>query len=413
MGTGVLLLNGSYYGTLAAARLFSQAGLTVVLADSTPWTITRYSRATQQFVECPPFEDLSVFAKWLIEYGQKNPGLILYPTSDDLCWVIAKYWDQLIKVYKFNYPEFSVIKNIIDKSALYQFAATVGIDAPPSFDGSEILGAEDPRLKYPLILKPRMQTGQLSKVKGVVVETAAHFSQSMAEFKRRVVFDSSVISDIPDVAEPLIQQFYRSAKSNTYSLAGYLSEDRQVFLVQASHKVLQNPPVIGVGLCFESAPVDEDIAAKIKKMCELIGYFGIFEVEFIREDGPESRWQLMDFNPRYYGQMQFEISRGLTLPIYLMREWQDPQDRPQPKKYDMDTKLYFRHGLMLRLLLTSQLIGGKLSFAKWKYWMHWVKQPAADPVYSAIDRRPSWVEVLNLFWAFFRHPRSSFKNFFR
>ena len=41
-----------------------------------------------------------------------------------------------------------------------------------------------------------------------------------------------------------------------------------------------------------------------------IGYFGVFEAEFIRL-GDERL--LIDFNPRFFGQMGFDVARGLPI----------------------------------------------------------------------------------------------------
>ncbi len=71
-----------------------------------------------------------------------------------------------------------------------------------------------------------------------------------------------------------------------------------------------------MGLLFEEAPVEEAVLDGLLRLCRCLGYFGVFEVEFVRTEG---RHHLIDFNPRYYGQMQFEISRGLGLPQLAYR----------------------------------------------------------------------------------------------
>ena len=50
------------------------------------------------------------------------------------------------------------------------------------------------------------------------------------------------------------------------------------------------------------------LAAAVARLCRGLGYFGAFEVEFLREG---ERRMVIDFNPRFYGQMAFDVKRGL------------------------------------------------------------------------------------------------------
>lgn len=415
---GVLLTSGSYYGTLAAARLYYLSGIPVVLADSDPLNFSRFSKAVNRYVESPSTNDLAYYAKWLIDFGMAYPGLFLYPTSDDHCWVIAKYRDKLQKCFVFQYPEFSVIRSILDKRSLYQMAATAGIDVLPSFDPNELNGVNDPRLKYPLILKPRTQAGLRSKLKGIVVPSPKELPAQLKKFREHCIYDADVIADLPDIAEPIIQQFFHTARINTYSMSGYLSADGEHFMIQATNKVLQNPPLIGVGLCFQSAALHDKLAEKIRQFCQSIGYYGVFEVEFLREQGEGGeKLMLMDFNPRFYGQMEFDISRGLPLPLCPIYELLNRSQRLGEHHQQLKTRpfneLRFRHRALLLILLCTQFIGGRISFKIWRHWMAWVRKPGFDPIARRDDIWPLAMDLCHIVIRFVRHPRSSFKQFFR
>ncbi|MFW7379892.1 MAG: hypothetical protein ACOH5I_13855 [Oligoflexus sp.] len=415
---GILLTSGSYYGSLAAARMYHKHGLPVILADHVPFNFCRSSRSVQKFYMAPSSEDLTSFAKWLLDFGAAMPGYFLYPTSDDLCWVIAKHRQKLKQFYVFDYPEISVIRNLLDKASLYQMAATVGIDVPPSVLSSEIATTNDTRLKYPVILKPRTQAGMRSKVKGIVVRNPKELPSRIAEFRRLVVYDAEVIADLPDVAEPMIQKFFASARSSTYSLAGYISHDGRHFMVQASMKILQNPPNVGVGICFQSVPVVEDLAAKIRVFCQSVGYYGVFEAEFIREksDG-EEKFLLMDFNPRFYGQMAFEIQRGLPLPMCLLYDLQCREDELIKIQKNLSERkpevTRFRHRVLLHILLCTQVLGGKMPVKTWLHWTKWANKRGFDPILDRKDLLPLFVDLMMMVRKFIRHPRSSFKHYFR
>ena len=70
--------------------------------------------------------------------------------------------------------------------------------------------------------------------------------------------------------------------------------------MRAARKILQQPPFIGTGLCFEPALVDPLLADQTKRLCERIGYYGVFELEFILAEG---KAMLIDFNGRFYNQI--------------------------------------------------------------------------------------------------------------
>ena len=77
-------------------------------------------------------------------------------------------------------------------------------------------------------------------------------------------------------------------------------------------KVLQRPRRLGIGLCFASAAVPDDLRARATRLLDSLGYFGVFELEFIRSRG---RYLLIDMNPRFYNQIQLDVTRGLDLPM--------------------------------------------------------------------------------------------------
>ena len=117
----------------------------------------------------------------------------------------------------------------------------------------------------------------------------------------------------PDLQWPLVQAFQVDAQSNTYSLAGFIDRSGAVRAVRASSKVFQLPVKVGVGVAFEGRPIRPELVAHVEALAQAAGYFGVFEVEFIHVKSIDE-YLLMDFNPRFYAQMQFEVSRGMHLP---------------------------------------------------------------------------------------------------
>src|SRR5262249_12914554 len=110
---------------------------------------------------------------------------------------------------------------------------------------------------------------------------------------------------------PLIQQWYPQAVENVYSLCGFREKIGGEVIMRAARKIVQQPRRTGVGLCFKPSLVDPLLADQAKRLCERIGYYGVFELEFILAEG---KAMLIDFNGRFYHQIAFDIARSMELP---------------------------------------------------------------------------------------------------
>ena len=87
---GFVLTMARYYGTLAATRCLGHAGVPVIVADESRFSPALWSRHVVRREHCPPARFLDRLVDWLLEFGARNPGHVLYATSDDLAWVFAE-----------------------------------------------------------------------------------------------------------------------------------------------------------------------------------------------------------------------------------------------------------------------------------------------------------------------------------
>ena len=110
---------------------------------------------------------------------------------------------------------------------------------------------------------------------------------------------------------PMLQRYHPEAMKKIYSLSGFRDMSGSHIVMRAALKILQQPRHLGIGLCFEEAEVIPDLAQQTIRLCERIGYYGAFELEFIVAQG---RMLLIDFNGRFYNQLAFDIARGMDWP---------------------------------------------------------------------------------------------------
>lgn len=424
--TGVLLTHGNYYGTLAAARDLGRVGIPIRVADASRFTPTYASRYCQTHEQMSCMDDLSQTGKWLIEYGERHPGLVLYPSSDDLAWVMATHQDRLRQSYRlFQAPE-SAVFTLLNKASLYQAAHQFELPTPATYYPSnwDELNHLADQLKndsgFPVIVKPKTQIGMRTNIKGLVAHDVPELVRHVTSFLEQYHHKPELLEYCPDLRWPLIQQYLPEAARQTYTVSGFISQTGELLGARASLKVLQQPVTIGIGIAFEGRPLMQRISNKILKLAHSVGYFGVFEAEFIYVEARD-QYLLMDFNPRYYGQMSFEIQRGLSLPqmVYAAAHG----DRAYLSELTEHAALTNANGReasqrycvnwLFRFLLFAQKMGQKISPADEAKWLNWAN---AGELFDAVaDQQDPWPKRIDqglLALKFFKHPRSSYRHHF-
>lgn len=309
---------------------------------------------------------------------------------------------------------------LLNKEWLYKAAKDLNIPVPETWaptDFEQLDSCMD-QLPYPVILKPRSQVGRSVGIKGLVCRDRIELLKNVKKFLERSPHRDETLGYEPDMCWPLIQRFYAEAASHTYSLAGFVPRDGNRIVVRASRKAIQQPVQIGVGLAFEGEDVHHKIRDQIHSLCKSLGYFGVFEAEFIRSADQDS-YLLMDFNPRFYGQMGFEVFRELPLPlmVYLAATGQDEaldEVLDRAERWDDRRPYLYSFRCKLKMILITQFLGGKLSFSSVRSWMIRLGgERNVDATKDSADRGPFRTYVSQLIWQILRHPRSSYYHYFR
>ena len=407
----VLLTNGAFYGTLAAARLFGRQGYRVTIADPKRYHATGYSRFVARNLVCPAALNARALIDWLVEYGQKHPGTLLYPCSDDHAWIFAQFQEQLAPHFLTCQPKFTTIETLLDKQQLYQLCESIAVPVPRTFypaNQGELQELSE-SLTGDFLIKPKTQVGMKVNKKALRTRSGASLVSAYGAFQQQFNYCGHVAGHSELLNWPMVQAFHRQAATATVSVAGFCSRDGQSFYASASRKCLQYPLNIGVGLCFEALPEHPELCARAQKLCQASGYFGVFEAEFIAVDG---EYLLMDFNPRFYGQMQLEIARGLPLPKML-----DALARRESPVLPSEIRnnIFLGHRALLRMLSLTQWMGKRISWQERRRWLslgrsrdhRWV-----DQAFDHEDRLPWLVDSLRRALKYLRHPRSSMRELF-
>ena len=409
-----LLTMPVYGGTLAAARSLGRRGIPVTMAGDGVLAAARWSRYVTRWQKAPPVHEAQRFLEWLLEFGEREPGHVLYPTCDELAWLISDRVAELEKHYRLYQPSVDVMLRLLDKKALHQACREVGVDTPPTlFPGrAEEAARAGSELGFPLLVKPRTQVLSTTRIKAVLVRRPEDLAASYAGVVASSLYQPGVRAPLAGIDSPMMQAYRGDAHENIYSLAGFIDRGGRQIAARASVKILQRPRRVGVGLCFEEAPVDLPTLEGLVRLCRATGYFGVFEAEYVR-DGP--RLQMIDFNPRFYGQMSFENARALPL-AYLV--WLGAAGEDDRLARELTAAQGWREGagyiytnrFFLRMMLSLQRLTGNVPRAeagRWRRWLsdHRRRALAVDAAHAADDRLPGLVSAAYEMYAACRHPR--------
>jgi D-aspartate ligase len=415
----VLLCDGGYYGTLAAARTLGLNGVPVLVADPNMLAPALWSRQVAGRFRCPPVADTKRFLNWARTLGARYNQPVIYATSDDVSLVLALHRSELERDFQFYQPDLDTLLNLLDKSRLAQVVRESGLEMPDTWAPGSLREAEEVILNQSghLLIKPRTQSLLNTHSKGTIVVGGREESvRTYTEFHRRNVLAPQLAARFPDWTLPIVQRYHPEAVDKVYSIAGFIDRGGRNMAVRAAEKVLQLPSRLGTGLCFQSAQVDFELASGLQRLLQRIGYFGVFEAEFIRLPG---RSLLIDINGRLYNQLAFDVARGLPLPTLFYEgalgnhEAVAAATAAAAASADGTGPQAFCNRSRLAVLLGLRRILGTMPRQEAKRWRQWYEadpDSVIDAVADCGDPWPRRSDLLLQLHSYLRHPRAFLRN---
>jgi D-aspartate ligase len=157
--------------------------------------------------------------------------------------------------------------------------------------------------------------------------------------------------------------------------------------------------------------LEPEVAKQTELLCDRIGYYGVFELEFIRGD---QDFMLIDFNGRFYGQMAYDIGRGMDLPRLAYEAATGGKSdfvRVFAESSESDEPDGVAYSYRLERNLTGRLrrILGPISEEERRQWQQWPKdkfRAVVDAVADPTDPMPGVFDALHYLARAMRHPRS-------
>jgi predicted ATP-grasp superfamily ATP-dependent carboligase len=241
-------------------------------------------------------------------------------------------------------------------------------------------------LQYPILIKPRTHVHRLRNDKGVVVYSPLELINQYRRFVDRERVRAADTPLLRDANLPVLQQFVRVGREGVHSVTGFIDRTGELFVTRVATKVFQRSQPVGTGVCFEPLSTVPELSNAVRRLCRELGYFGIFEVEFIWFEGG---WAAIDFNPRLFNQIGMDIRRGMPLPLLAcldaVGETPSLRDAVAKAQTESEEQTVFCDRFTLRAILFAQTMTARISYEDRAYWRAWMKRHAADAVDYAVD----------------------------
>lgn len=413
----MVLCNASYYGTVAAIRSLGRAGIPVVAVDTGMLSTGRRSRYSKSYLSSPPFESED-WPDWLLTLGRDGVRRAIYATSDAVSFALADRRDELSSAFDLYQPSLETMMCVLDKGLLRQHARAVGIETPETWFPQSAQEADRIAREVggQIVAKPRSQLCASSGAKGMLINSAVTDRGSIYDrLFRYFGLSNAFTKRFPEMAMPMLQRYYPESAKEIYSLSGFRDMSGSHVVMRGSTKILQLPRRLGIGLCFEETEVNPQLAQQTVQLCERIGYYGAFELEFVVSQG---RMLLIDFNGRFYNQLAFDIARGMDLPGMAYAGATGATDELERLIYraalrDNEPSLAFCNGFGLSLSVAAQQVFKRMSkeeAARWREWRKTYEGRVVDAIHDSDDPLPSVIDVASRVGQYIRYPQKFFSE---
>ena len=377
-----------------------------IYAGTRDWRVPLRSSNYVTAIPAPPSIWSEKFTGWLESVLRDLPGAVVVPLNDDVAWRLSRYVELKDPGSRhFAVGSFASVKIANLKGRLAEACGIGGVPTPATVVLSDDASLEEAagRLSFPLAVKPQTRVGMQHWTRGRVVRNPRELAEAAAWFRCEVRYREALLEDAPDAAFPIAQEFIRRPGHEVYHIAGYLAASGSS-AVKAHRKLLQVPLRFGSGVLFETAPVNEVAAAGLLRLLAQIGYHGMFEAEFLEQNGEPL---LIDLNVRPYNGMSLELAQGLDL---MSLAWLEASGQCEQLEAELAAaraaplrEVVWADQAVLASLMAGQLLSGGMTPREAGGHLAWLWRHRSHTVshyFSRDDLRPGFMHLL-------RHARSA------
>lgn len=318
----ILVTDGDYKNTLGIVRSLGRQGHRVgVLARR--WTELAARSKFCSKVELAPLLTVQNFALAIMAVLERSQYDLLIPVGYLSTLAAACNKEKIASLTHVEVADAAKIKLAGDKKLVRELALKLGLDAPLSIYPSSMEEARDlaGQLEYPVVLKPASE----SLPKGIrIVSSQKEFVPSYENLKATWPSSSNEL--------PMIQSFVAGYGCGFFALYQH-GVCKRVFM---HRRIREFPPGGGASCCAESF-YDPALKEAGIKLLDAMNWHGVAMVEF-RYEPSESKFKLLEVNPKFWGSLDLALAAGVDFPRYLCematgKDLSFAQDYSHPLRY--------------------------------------------------------------------------------
>ena len=269
------------------------------------------------------FNQKENFRKALIEYGEKykDQEILLIATSDLYVKMVMEEKKLLEKYFVFNYPELSIVNQLLIKEKFYETYKNMGLDMPETLlyhcnQNDSIQKIKDKFKNYPLIIKPSDGV-EYHKLDVVLDKVYKVYHEMELETVIKKIEQAGYHENL------IIQEFIPGDDSALFDSIFYVGKNKKAQLATFAQIGLQEHTPTGIGNCtvlvngFDEHGYPEALIYQLKEFLEKIGYQGFAEFD-IKYDARDGKYKVLEINPRQARSSYYLTATGYNLVEYLI-----------------------------------------------------------------------------------------------
>ena len=295
----VILIGSNNKNTLGKARSFGEAGfIPIVIWVGPRANLVKYCRYVKEFYDVESAE----MAVALLEEKFKKPGgkILVSIEGDGLVAELDKNYDRLKDYFIFyNAGEQGRLSFYLEKYNLTEAAREVGFHVPLTEELE--VGALPTKVSYPVITKAADSFD-------IGWKSSTHICKSEQELK-------DAYKELK--CKRIIVQEYVSKKNELMLEGVSINGGDEVFLpIQGSFYRLPSDAYGSYGF-FEQYHLGDELLNRLKKLLKIVGFSGVFEVEFIIAENQDLYFLEINFRDTMWNHVFTQMG------VNLNRIWAD------------------------------------------------------------------------------------------
>jgi len=297
--------------TLVVTRSLGRRGVEVITGDEYSMTASSFSRySTAEFRYPNPTKEpkafLDVLEKTVLEYKPEDEATpyVLLPIHKET-YLIARHRERFEPHIRVPVPQIEHIEQVHNKGTLADYAMKLGLPIPQTWIPENLTHFKSiaSEVKLPAFVKLREAASGVGIRK---VKTLDELTSTFEEFIERFKLKESDY--------PVIQQ---AVPGKDYCVTTLF--DHGAMVASMTYRGLRAfPAERGATVMRETveAPEMERVAAELMGS---LGWHGVAELDFRWEGTPETKPQLIEVNPRFFGGLIQSVESGWDYPWLLFR----------------------------------------------------------------------------------------------